>query len=77
MTWLSFGLGFCCGIFGWFCMCFLLFRGLDKSRDQSHDDMEILQNYRIETNKLSQDRNEILEAIVDLMKEVKSESTQG
>jgi len=62
MTWLLFGLGFCCGIFGWFCMCFLLFRGLKKSRDEYQIQWE-------RANSLAGARNDILALIVGAIEE--------
>ena len=60
MNWLCFGLGFSCGIFGWFCMCLLVFRGLKESRSQAHEDMKILHGYWESANDLAFDRNELL-----------------
>jgi len=66
MNWLCFGLGFSCGIFGWFCMCFLLFRGLKESRDESQIQWE-------RANSLAGDRNKILALIVGVIEEGNNE----
>ena len=70
MNWLCFGLGFSCGIFGWFCMCFLLFRGFKESRDESQIQWE-------NANRLAKDRNLILNLIVSAVKEGNNEQQKS